>query len=64
MAGEDYSELTPTLFGCRDGMLWCLPLVLDSKAGMRLVIPVNPKVEHTTMNINAGVALDPNRWEI
>ena len=65
MAGEEYLELTPPWHSCRDGMLQFLPvaLALDSKAGTGLVIPVNRKVEHTTMNINAGVALDPSSWD-
>jgi hypothetical protein len=39
------------------------PLALDSKAGTGLVIPVNLRVEHTTMNKYAGVALDPKSWD-
>ena len=38
-------------------------LALDSKAGTGLAIPVNPKVEHTTMNKYAGVVLDPKSWD-
>jgi len=38
-------------------------LALDRKAALGLATPVNPTVEHTTININAGVTLDPNPWK-
>ena len=37
-------------------------LALDCKAALGLVTPANPAAEHTTININAGVALNPNPW--
>ena len=39
------------------------PLALDSKAGIGLANPVDPKVEHTTINKYAGGALDPKSWD-
>jgi len=30
---------------------------------MGLATHVNPTAEHTTININAGVALNPNPWD-
>ena len=62
MAREDYLVLITLCHSCQDGMLWFLPLTLDSKAGTGLAIPVNPKVEHTTINKYAGLALDPKAW--
>jgi hypothetical protein len=38
-------------------------LALDCKAALGLATPVNPTAEHTTININAGVAIDPNPWD-
>ena len=35
-------------------------LALDCKAALGLATPVNPAAGYTTMNMNAGVALDPN----
>ena len=38
-------------------------LALDRKAVLGLATPVYPTAEHTTININAGVAIDPNPWD-
>jgi hypothetical protein len=35
-------------------------MVLDFKAALGSAIPTNQTAEYTTININAGVALDPN----
>jgi len=40
-----------------------VPMALDSKAGTGLATPVNPIAEHTTININVGVVLDPKPWD-
>jgi len=46
-----------------DTILLFAPLALDSKAGTWLAIPMNPNVEHTTINKHAGIALDPKSWD-
>jgi len=38
-------------------------LALDFKAALGSAIPTNQTAEYTTININAGVALDPNSWD-
>ena len=38
-------------------------LALDCKAALGLATPANPAAEYTTININAGVALNPNPWD-
>ena len=38
-------------------------LALDCKAVLGLATPVYPTAEHTIININAGVGIDPNPWD-
>ena len=38
-------------------------LALDCKAALGFATPANPAAEYTTININAGVALNPNPWD-
>ena len=38
-------------------------LALDCKAALGLATPANPAAEYTTININAGVALDRKSWD-
>ena len=46
-------------------MIFCyfVLLALDFKAALGSAIPTNQTAEYTTININAGVALDPNSWD-
>jgi len=38
-------------------------LALDCKAALGLATSMNLTAEYTTININAGVALDSNHWD-